>query len=203
MLHYASDQGHDASTITLLNIELEHEAYGRRPANLSPVLRARLDEIMAANLCPDALVLGARIAERDGDGSLAASRAARAVELADGTGLDCEWLGQALVIQGRVQARAGQLARAREFFAEAISRRNLTRAWLELSYDGRCPEDVEREYRTAVLESRTESCMRISQTESEFGAMALERGDKARFRDHQFMAEEWLRVAKSKKKDVE
>src|SRR5690606_10601533 len=110
----------------------EHEAHGRRPAKLTPVLRARLNGIMAANLSADAIILGARIAERDGDDSLAASRAARAVELANSTGQDCEWLGQALVIQGRVQARAGRLTHARQFFAEAIAQRNLTRAWLEL-----------------------------------------------------------------------
>ena len=211
MLRYASDRGHDASTIVCLNTELEAEAANHRsadnPVNLPAVLRSRLDDIIAANLWPDAIVVGARLAERDGDDPLAATLAARAVQLADGTGIWCQWLGQALIIQGRVQARAGQLRRAREFFLEAVTRRNSHRAWLELSYDGKAPETLERSYESAVfnmdLEGQARACVHVSQAENELGVLALEKGDKARFRDHQFMAEEWLRLANAKKEDVD
>lgn len=211
MLHYASDRGHDASTIAYLNLELESEACNDRladhPTTIPAVLRSRLDDIIAANLWPDALIVGARLAEYDGDDALAATLAARAVQLADGTGIPCEWLGEALVVQGRVQARAGQLRRAQEFFLEATERRNSCRAWLELSYDGRLPETLYRSYVSALLSnspgSHSSACVKISQAENELGLLALERGDKARFRDHQFMAEEWLRLANAKKEDVE
>lgn len=210
MLRYASDEGHKASTIVCLNFELEAEACGYRsadnPADLPAVLLSRLDDIMAANLWPDAIVVGARLAERDGDDARAAALAARAVELADGEGIPFQWLGQALVIQGRVAARAGQPQRAREFFLAATERCDSARAWLELSYDGRAPEPMQRSFKAAVIGTgkyAARACVDISAAESELGVLALERGDKTRFRDHQFMAEEWLKLANAEKKDVD
>lgn len=206
MLRYASDLGHNASTIVYINLELECEAAEFRLANLPPAILSRLDSIIAANLWPDAIILGARLAERDGDDILAASLAARAVELADGTGISCAWLGRALLVQGRVQTRAGHTWRARQFFQEAVSRGSSTRAWAELVYDGKAPESLRRSRGGFVSEHSAfhkHACAKISREENELGVSALERGDKDRFMTHQFMAEEWLRLANIKKEDLE
>lgn len=80
---------------------------------------------------------------------------------------------------------------------EAAERHNLTRAWLELTYDGECPEEVERSA-VAAMRGNAEECVRISGAESEMAVKALERGDKGRFMDHQYASQEWLKLANTK-----
>lgn len=201
MLHYASEHGHDAATLTFLNNQLEHAIMGFKIAAPSKHILTRLDAISSTNLSPDAITLQGRLAVRDSDHKAASILFRRAVELGKSDpSLQFTWRASTLVHLGKSLRQLGDLAGARACFEEAANEHNLTRAWLELSYDGECPEEVERSG-LAAIRGIKEECVRISGAESEVAVKALEKGDKVRFGDHQYMSQEWLKLANTKTKE--
>ena len=204
MLRLASDLGHDASTLTYLDFELELHLLTSRTPTLPADLRARLDALADTDRSPDAHTLSARIAAHDGgdeNTSVATLLADRAIKLAEADPtLPNQWGAAALVLLGQLEQRRGEHGRAMDFFRAAAVRYNSESAWLELAFDGECPPEMAR-VPSAML-GNVEDALKISEALNEHSLKMLEKGDKRRFADCQFMAEEWLKLARLKKEDV-
>lgn len=203
MLRYASDQGSAFATIGFVGAELRLKGpVGGRPATFPQEIRARLDAINSTNRYPDGLVMAAKIAEHDGDDPLADSLAARATRLRDeDPSLFFRYPQEAFILRGYIRRRAGDAEGAESFFREAARRYGSRKAALELLYDGECPEAVQELTGLAVRSHRYHT-MDVSQGESEFAVKMLERGEKQRFLDHQYIAQEWLKLARTKDEDL-
>ena len=176
MLNHASEHGNDAATLTYLNNELEHSAMGlKTAAAISGPILTRLDAIASTNRSPDAITLQGRLALRKDDHKAAEILFRRTTELGrSDPSLPFTWRPSCLVYLGQSLRRQGDVEGTRACFLEAAERHNLTRAWLELTYDGECPEEVERSAVAAMRSGDAEECVRISGAESEMAVKALE-----------------------------
>ena len=151
---------------------------------------------------PDSWVMAAMIAEHAGDDHRADSLAAHALRLAEeDPTLYFRYPADALVLRGHVRLRAGDPKGADSFFREAIRRFGSRNAALELLYDGECPAAV-RDLTGMAIRGLRHDCIKLSRAEGEFAVKMLERGEKQRFLDHQYIAQEWMKLARIKNPDL-
>ena len=205
MLSYASYQGCPYATAYYFSMELNLKGVaGNRPPVLPQDMRDRLYAMMDATRLPILFLVAARIAAHDGDDPRADSLAAYGIQVMD-DGLrdpaDVRWADDLFILRGHIKFRAGDAEGARSFFREAVRRYDSRDAALELVYDGECPEAVRLLMGHAVMGLRHD-CLKLSDGEGDFAVKMLERGEKQRFQDHQFIAQEWLKLSRTKDADM-
>lgn len=199
MLRYASDQGFEISTLLYIDLELTIPPLEGEPSPEIPQeLRARLEAINSKHHLPRASLLAAKIAANDGDDSRADALAAYVTRLTDeNPTVSFKAVDEALILRGHLRHRVGDTKGAEHYFREAVQRYGSRRAALELLYDGQCPPQVVALTNAAVL-GMPYDATKLSRAESEFAVKMLETGQKKRFLDHQYMAQEWLRLVRTK-----